>query len=66
MLYDDDGETFEYEKGSYSRTTLSVRKNKKCILQGNQPAPAKGKPFHYQPKVKWVFMTNMEAGKERR
>ena len=66
VLYDDDGETFDYEKGSYSRTTLSITKNKKGLLQGNQPVPVRDKPFHYQPKIKWIFMTNMEAGKERR
>lgn len=56
-LYDDDGETFNYEKGDYSETILSVTKNKKDQLQGSQPKPVKGKPFHYQPKVNWVFMT---------
>jgi len=57
MLYDDDGKTFNYEKGEFSKTILSVVKNKKGELQGNQPLVAKGKPFHYQPVVSWRFMT---------
>ncbi|MBS1748527.1 MAG: DUF5110 domain-containing protein [Bacteroidetes bacterium] len=64
VLYDDDGETFDYEKGSYSQTVLSVSKNKKGNLQGNQPASAKGKPFHYLPKIKWVCMTQAKTGKQ--
>ncbi len=57
ILYDDDGETFDYEKGAFSRTLLQVIRNKKGQLTGNQPLPQKGKPFHYQPRVDWVFMT---------
>ncbi|MFT3705733.1 MAG: glycoside hydrolase family 31 protein [Agriterribacter sp.] len=56
-LYDDDGETFNYEKGEYSELMLSVIKNKKGQLEGNQLKPLKGKPFHYLPKVNWIFMT---------
>lgn len=57
ILYDDDGETFNYEKGAYSKTLLQVTRNKKGQLTGNQPLPEKGKPFHYLPKMQWVFMT---------
>jgi alpha-D-xyloside xylohydrolase len=57
VLYDDDGVSFDYEKGEYSKTVLSVTRNKKGRLQGNQPVPAGGKPFHYGKKVVWQFMT---------
>ena len=57
VLYDDDGETFNYEKGAFSKTVLQVTRNKKGQLTGNQPLPEKGKPFHYLPKMQWVFMT---------
>ncbi|MES1216887.1 MAG: DUF5110 domain-containing protein, partial [Bacteroidota bacterium] len=56
-LYDDDGTTFNYEKGEYSKTILSVTKNKKGQLQGNQPKTVKGKPYHYLPTITWKFMT---------
>ena len=56
-LYDDDGETFNYEQGEYSKTLLKVSKNKKGLLQGNQPEVEKGKPFHYLKKINWKFMT---------
>ena len=57
ILYDDDGETFNYEKGAFSKTVLQVGRNKKGQLTGNQPLPEKGKPFHYQQKLQWIFMT---------
>ena len=57
VLYDDDGETYDYEKGQYSMTTLKVSKDKKGGLQGNQPKPVKGKPYHYGSTISWQFMT---------
>jgi alpha-D-xyloside xylohydrolase len=54
-LYDDDGETFDYEKGAYARALLSVTKDKKGALKGSVVLP-KSKAFHYN-KVEWVFMT---------
>jgi alpha-glucosidase (family GH31 glycosyl hydrolase) len=56
-LYDDDGTSFDYEKGQYSFTRLSVVKNADGKLQGAMAAPAPGKPFGYGREVKWVFMT---------
>ena len=56
-LYDDDGISFNYEKGEFSTTLLTVKKNSHGQLQGNQPKPAKGKPYHYLPAITWEFMT---------
>lgn len=55
QLYDDDGETFNYEKGDCARATLSVKKDKNGVLKGTSVLP-KSKFFHYN-KVDWVFMT---------
>jgi alpha-D-xyloside xylohydrolase len=57
MLYDDDGESFLYEQGAYSLTRLAVSQDKKGKWQGNQPKPAKGKPYHYAAAISWQFMT---------
>jgi alpha-D-xyloside xylohydrolase len=51
-LYDDDGVSFDFEKGSFSRVTLKAAAGK-----GVMSAPQKGKPFGYEKKVSWVFMT---------
>jgi alpha-D-xyloside xylohydrolase len=56
-LYDDDGKTFNFEKGEYSFTNLSVRKDKKGILKGNMAKITPGKPFNYNNQVVWKFMT---------
>lgn len=55
QLYDDDGETFDYEKDAYARALLSVKKDKKGVLKGSAVL-SKSKFFHYN-KVEWVFMT---------
>lgn len=57
-LYDDDGETFNYEKGDYARAVLSVKRDKKGMLKGSAVLPA-SKYFHYN-KVSWVFMTKQK------
>jgi alpha-glucosidase (family GH31 glycosyl hydrolase) len=56
VLYDDDGVSYDYEKGQYSMTVLSVARDKKGVLHGNQPMPIKGKPYHYT-SASWQFMT---------
>ncbi len=59
QLYDDDGTSFDYEKGRYSFTRLSVLKGADGKLMGEMAAPTAGKPFAYQKQnVKWVFMTS--------
>ncbi|MGN6267811.1 MAG: TIM-barrel domain-containing protein, partial [Ginsengibacter sp.] len=50
-LYDDDGETFDYEKGAYSWREIKVENNK-----GTISAAIKGKPNTIN-KVTWKFMT---------
>lgn len=54
-LYDDDGETFDYEKGQYNNAQLKVKKDKKGRLQGTVIVPP-GKGFGYN-KFTWEFMT---------
>ena len=44
MLYDDDGLTFDYEKGAYSWRTVEVKKDRRGNLAGSLSAPEKGKP----------------------
>jgi alpha-glucosidase (family GH31 glycosyl hydrolase) len=55
-LYDDDGETFNYEKGEYSWRKLSVTKDKKGKLKGIISPAIKGKPDNVG-KVSWKFMS---------
>jgi alpha-D-xyloside xylohydrolase len=54
-LYDDDGTSFDYEKGKYSWSELSVRR------QGNkwigELKIGKEDAFHYAEEVTWRFMT---------
>ncbi|GAB4051473.1 TIM-barrel domain-containing protein [Spirosoma litoris] len=54
-LYDDDGITFDYEKGKYSWAQLTVKKDKKGKLSGSWIAP-KDPSFHYT-NTTWEFMT---------
>ncbi|MGN6494969.1 MAG: TIM-barrel domain-containing protein [Agriterribacter sp.] len=54
-LYDDDGETFDYEKGAFAKAKLSVKKDKKGRLKGSVELPV-NKNFHYN-KITWQFMT---------
>jgi alpha-glucosidase (family GH31 glycosyl hydrolase) len=56
-LYDDDGETFDYEKGMYSWRTIKVTPDKKGKLTGTISKADKGKPDNIG-KVTWRFMTN--------
>lgn len=57
LLYDDDGETFDYEKGAYSWRTLTVKADKKNRLTGEVSRAERNKP-NTIGKVKWRFMTN--------
>jgi hypothetical protein len=57
QLYDDDGVSFNYEKGAYSFTKLSVVKGNDGKLKGETISVEDGKPFGYSRDVKWVFMT---------
>lgn len=55
-LYDDDGETFDYEKGEYSWRDIKVVRQKDGTLKGVISKPGKGKPDTVG-KVTWKFMT---------
>lgn len=57
MLYDDDGETFDYEKGIYSWREIQVKKNKKGQWEGKISKADKGKPDNIG-KVKFRYMTD--------
>src|SRR5258705_921191 len=56
LLYDDDGETFNYEKGEYSWREIKVEQDKNRQWQGSITAPVKDKPNSIA-KVTWMFMT---------
>ena len=55
MLYDDDGESFNYEKGNYSWTELKVTKNGNGKLEGEMKR-LDDNIFNYS-KVEWILMT---------
>lgn len=54
-LYDDDGLTFDYERGAFSWTTLRARRSPDGTLRGEVVPDAKGKPFSYGP-IRWNMM----------
>ncbi len=55
-LYDDDGETFDYEKGNFSWTQLAAAKDTTGAWKGSVTPDANGHTWHYSD-VKWRFMT---------
>lgn len=55
-LYDDDGETFDYEQGAYSWRDIKVTRDKKGRLHGTISKTEKGKPNNIAT-VTWKFMT---------
>ena len=55
-LYDDDGETFDYEKGAYSWREIKVTRDRKGRLKGSISKAEKGKP-DYVATVSWKFMS---------
>jgi alpha-D-xyloside xylohydrolase len=63
LLYDDDGETFNYEKGEYSWREIKTGKDKKGKWKGTMSAGEKGKP-NTIGKISWKFMTvsNTQTG----
>ena len=56
-LYDDDGETFNYENGAYSWRSVTVSRTPEGKLKGNIGRAKKGYPDNIG-KVTWRFMTN--------
>ncbi len=55
MLYDDDGETFDYEKGMYSWREIKVEPGKNGKPSGTISKADKGKPDNIG-KITWKFM----------
>jgi len=56
MLYDDDGETYDYEKGVYSWREISVAPDRQGNLTGKISKAENGKPDNIG-KVTWRFMS---------
>lgn len=55
-LYDDDGETFNYENGDYSWRDIKVERQKDGKMKGTISKPQKGKPNSFN-EVTWKFMS---------
>ncbi|AXE16679.1 ABC transporter substrate-binding protein [Runella rosea] len=55
-LYDDDGETFDYEKGQFSWRTLTAERQTNGEWKGTISNPENGKP-NTVGNVTWKFMT---------
>lgn len=55
-LYDDDGETFNYEKVEYSWRVVQVILNKKGVLVGSVSQAEKNKPNSFD-QISFEFMT---------
>lgn len=56
LLYDDDGETFNYEKGQFTWREINVERQRKGRLKGSISPATKGKP-NTVGKVTYRFMT---------
>jgi alpha-D-xyloside xylohydrolase len=56
LLYDDDGETFDYEKGEFSWRIIKVEPDKKGKFKGTISKAEKAKPDNIG-KVNFTFMT---------
>ncbi|MBJ6368786.1 TIM-barrel domain-containing protein [Snuella sedimenti] len=56
-LYDDDGVSFDFEKGQFSQVEIKVKKDKSGQFKGHILKPEKGKPYGYNKKVVWEYMT---------
>lgn len=59
MLYDDDGESYDYEKGNYTRITLEVKKNKKGKPEGKVIVPKGSKLWSYG-SFTWKYMSDQK------
>jgi alpha-glucosidase (family GH31 glycosyl hydrolase) len=56
LLYNDDGESFDYEKGEYSVTELKVTREENGNLAGSSKPLSKNKEFCYS-EIHWRWMT---------
>jgi alpha-D-xyloside xylohydrolase len=55
VLYNDDGETYNYENGEYTKIRLEVSKTKKGQLRGSQSL-SENSTYSFG-KIEWVWMT---------
>jgi alpha-D-xyloside xylohydrolase len=56
-LYDDDGVSFDYEKGAFSKTAIRVTRDSRGILKGIITRGDSTKPYGYSNETNWYFMT---------
>ena len=56
MLYDDDGETFDYERGNHTWTRLSVQRDGAGQWRGSVTPDSNGQRWRYSD-VRWTEMT---------
>jgi alpha-D-xyloside xylohydrolase len=56
MLYDDDGETFDYERGNHTWTRLSVQRDAAGQWKGSVTPDSNGQRWRYSD-VRWTEMT---------
>ena len=57
ILYNDDGESYDYEKGEYAQTELSVERKRNGELVGKSTSLSK--KFNYG-KITWRWMTKQQ------
>ena len=55
-VYDDDGVTFDYERGEYSWTRLEATRDASGAWSGRVTPDANGKRWRYS-EVRWRFMS---------
>ena len=60
-FYDDDGETYDYERGEYTWRDIRVTRDRKGRLKGSISKAERGKPDNIGT-VNWRFMTQEEVG----
>ncbi|WP_242203076.1 glycoside hydrolase family 31 protein [Aestuariivivens insulae] len=56
-LYDDDGLSFDFENGQFSQVEIKVVRDRSGHFIGSISKPERGKPYGYNRKVAWEFMT---------
>ncbi len=59
-LYDDDGETFDFEKGNFSWTGFTATQDTTGKWLGKITPDTTGKPWSYSA-VKWTFISPLDA-----
>ncbi len=57
LLYNDDGESFDYEKGDFSIVELKVKKDENGKLKGSSKRIGKNNDFNYG-EISWRYMTD--------